>query len=58
MSNTTQNDKGVSSFKIEKFLKKIHYPARKEKMLAQAKSNKALETIISLLNKFEEKEYV
>jgi hypothetical protein len=57
MSNTTRNDKQAISFKVEKFLKGIRYPANKEKILDQAKKNKAPETIINLLNKFEEIEY-
>lgn len=57
MSNTTPSDKQAAFFKVEKFLKAIHYPASKGKILEQAKKNKAPEAIITLLNNFEEKEY-
>lgn len=52
-----QNDKKVSASDIERFLKGIRYPASKDKVLTQAKTNKAPEIVMEMLNKFEATEY-
>lgn len=51
------NPEKASPAAIERYLKGIHYPANKKDLTSQAKNNGAPEDVMSVLNRFEEKEY-
>ena len=56
--NGTHNQPtNVSPATIEHYLKGMKYPADKERLLEQARSNHAPEDVIRVLGAFEEKEY-
>lgn len=42
---------------IERYLKGIHYPARKNDLISQAQNNGAPDDVMNVLNRFEDKEY-
>ncbi len=51
------NAEKASPAAIERYLKGIHYPAKKGDLLNRAKENSAPSDVINSLNKFEEKQY-
>lgn len=51
------NQQKASPVAIENYLKGIKYPADKNKLLEQAKNNKAPQDVMNILNKFGGKEY-
>ena len=53
----TGNPDKASPAAIEKYLKGIHYPAQKEDLVSQAKSNGAPQDVMNVLNRFKDKEY-
>lgn len=42
---------------IERYLKGIYYPARKNDLIKQAENNGAPDDVMNVLNRFEDKEY-
>lgn len=42
---------------IERYLKGIHYPAKKNDLIKQAQNNGAPDDVMNVLNRFEDKEY-
>lgn len=42
---------------IERYLKGIHYPAKKDDLIKQARNNGAPEDVMNVLNRFEDKKY-
>ena len=51
------NPEKASPAAIERYLKGIHFPANKKKLMDQAKTNNAPEDVMKVLGRFEEKDY-
>lgn len=51
------NPEKASPAAVERYLKGIHYPASKGDLVNQAKQNGAPSDVMSVLNRFEDKEY-
>lgn len=51
------NPEKASPAAVERYMKGIYFPANKENLIQHAKGNQAPEDIISVLNRFEDKEY-
>jgi len=52
-----ENSEKASSAMMERYLKGVLFPAEKEELIQQAKSNNAPEDVLRVLNRLEEKDY-
>lgn len=53
----SMNSAKVSAAEIQLYLKGIHYPVNKQKIIQTAKGNSAPDNVISFLNRLPEKQY-
>lgn len=51
------NPDKASPAAVERYLKGIHYPAQKSDLVKQAEQNSAPSDVMSVLNRFEDKQY-